>query len=259
MQKGKKHLIKHSHKLCFILLLFNTNITFAQTKPFEPIMGSIFLVKENRIIDSVVFKETFNIFIKEFIKGMKDKMIEEYRLANQPMDTLQLNEIAAPIKELLFETISEPGKKLFAIEYKADKIFYTQLDDENNSKELYYYDKLKNIVVNSYNQNQLVDYFRQEQVISIKEHREQTKIIQGYKCFKVIYQYKENTENEEIFMPPVIYTRELWVTEQLKSPFHFAVKANEILFKYYPLEIIEHMDKISGLETTYILTAINLK
>ncbi|TCC89476.1 hypothetical protein EZ428_17445 [Pedobacter frigiditerrae] len=252
-------IIKHRFKFLCILLLFITNITFAQTKPFEPKMGSIFLVKENRVIDSKAFEETFNIFIKEFIKGLKDKMVKEYKLANKPMDTLQLNEIAAPIKELLFETISEPGKKSFAIEYKADKIFYTQLDDENNSNELYYFDKLKNIVINSFNQSQLVDYFRQEQIISIKEYREQTKIIQGYKCFKVIYQYKENSENEEIFMPPIVYTRELWVTEQLKSPFHFAVKANEILSKYYPLEIVEHIDKISGLETTYILTSINLK
>ncbi|WP_316768477.1 hypothetical protein [Pedobacter frigiditerrae] len=60
-------------------------------------------------------------------------------------------------------------------------------------------------------------------------------------------------------MPPIVYTRALWVTDQLKSPFHFAVKANEILSKYYPLEIIERVDKIKGLETTYILTAINLK
>ncbi|WP_316768475.1 hypothetical protein [Pedobacter frigiditerrae] len=145
------------------------------------------MVKENRIIDSKAFEETFNIFIKEFIKGLKDKMVKEYKAANKPIDTLQLNEIAIPIKELLFKAISEPGKKSFALEYKTDKILYTQLDDENNSNELYYYDKLKNIVINSYNQSQLVDYFRQEQVISIKAHKKQTKIIQGYKCFKVIY------------------------------------------------------------------------
>ena len=258
MKKGKNYLTKNGYKLCFILLLFIANITFAQKKPFEPKMGSIIFIKENRIIDSVVFEETFNIYIKEFMKDLKVKMGTD-KIADKQIDTLQLNEIALTIKDLLYESMAKPNKKSLALYYKADKIFYTQLDDENNSNELYYYDKLKNIVINSYNESPLLDYFKQEQVISIKEHKEQTKIIQGYKCFKVIYQYEDKPERAEIFMSPMIYTRELWVTEQLKSPFHFAVQTNQILSKYYPLEIIERLDKISGLETIYILTAINLK
>lgn len=124
---------------------------------------------------------------------------------------------------------------------------------------MYYYDTLKKDVYNSYDGQPITDYFKQEQILSINEYRSQSKSIVGYRCFKVAYTYKEQSEEYAGFMPSITYTRTLWVTESIRSPFHSVVNRKEILSKYYPLEITEEVLGVRGFVTKYTTDLIDLK
>lgn len=251
---------KHAPRLVLVLLFsIAANLVLAQKKALEPKTGSIFLVNEVKITDSVSFNESFHAFIENFMKGVKAKIINEYGSYNETIDTLRLNEIAEMMKSTLFATMGKPGKIRQLIEYKNDKIFYVQLNSSGINNELYYYDRRTDKVVNSYDKSTLGDYFDGEQIISVKEHRKETKNIEGYNCFKVVYRYQEKSEKSEPFMPAIFYTRKLWVTDELRSSFHPVVKSRKILSKYFPLEIIESIGDVKGIETVYMSESIDLR
>jgi hypothetical protein len=116
-----------------------------------------------------------------------------------------------------------------------------------------------NVVKNEY--DEYIEIFENE-IIEIKEIRDQRKIINDYECFKVIYSFRVGDKNKDnyfinnILMPT---SREMWVTERIKYNYHPIISESQILEKYYPLEIIEKNDRIKGLLTTYKLITLNLK
>jgi hypothetical protein len=52
--------------------------------------------------------------------------------------------------------------------------------------------------------------------------------------------------------------RELWVTQEIKCNYHPVINEEEILNKYYPLEIIEYSDEIKGQKTTYKIESLDI-
>jgi hypothetical protein len=54
-------------------------------------------------------------------------------------------------------------------------------------------------------------------------------------------------------------TKELWVTENIKSLYHPVLKYKTILQKYYPLEISESIEEMNGIKKMDIIDKFDLK
>ncbi|WP_144283245.1 hypothetical protein [Chryseobacterium echinoideorum] len=117
--------------------------------------------------------------------------------------------------------------------------------------------------IHSYSFEDNLQSFSSHVILNIAENKEETKKINGYQCYKVVYEYKEDEKsNDEDFMDfagNVIYKREMWVTDEIQCLYHPVVFEKSILEKYYPLEIKETDNTIHGFETKYILQSINLQ
>ncbi|WP_294284761.1 hypothetical protein [uncultured Chryseobacterium sp.] len=105
--------------------------------------------------------------------------------------------------------------------------------------------------------------FSKNTILKISEDKKNKKIIKGYDCYKVIYEYKENNENADDdyskYAENTIYQQEMWVTDKIKSLYHPIVFDKAILEKYYPLEILETQNDIRGFERRFRLEKIELK
>lgn len=73
-------------------------------------------------------------------------------------------------------------------------------------------------------------YKYSDKPVIITEFREDTKIINGYLCFKVIVSPKEKDKD--------LQGAELWVTDRIKCRYHPLINHKQVLRKYYPLEIV---------------------
>lgn len=101
-------------------------------------------------------------------------------------------------------------------------------------------------------------FYINKKLKTLKEFKKEKRNIAGYKCFKIIYEYYEVSDEEEDegyakFAKDKFYTLEIWVTNEIKSSFHPIIKEKQILDKYYPLEIIETDSTLKGLVKKYSL------
>lgn len=237
-----------------LLMILTTDLLYAQIKPIELKTGNVVFSKESKITDSVAFKKSLDEFVYKFTNGLKEEFTNENNL-----DSSKLNESIKMIKNLLLNSMFQlSGKTMNVNSYGKDKIVYYQLINGQKDKDLYYYDRAKNDVYNSFDGEPIVDYFKQENILEVKEYKQQTKNILGNQCFKVVYTYREQPEEEMDFMPQITYSRELWVTNYKSSQFHSVIKSPQILSKYYPLKIAEKMLGINGFETIYTVERIEL-
>lgn len=95
----------------------------------------------------------------------------------------------------------------------------------------------------------------------IIEYRDEYKMIDGYRCFKIVYeQLLDNTTitDKDITPPEIGYTikKVLWVTESIKTMFNPICREKSILEKYYPLEISYSDSLHKDVITTYKLKSI---
>jgi len=89
----------------------------------------------------------------------------------------------------------------------------------------------------------------------IIEYRDETKLILGYECFKVVLK-KKFQENLHL----TIYDVEMYVTEAIKLNYSPVTRYKEILKKYYPLEITRKpRNKVMAEVTTWKIKTIDLK
>ncbi|MBP6039165.1 MAG: hypothetical protein KA523_03085, partial [Flavobacterium sp.] len=100
--------------------------------------------------------------------------------------------------------------------------------------------------------------FDKNEIIKLTEYKNETKLINNYKCFKVIYSFNTK-ENSFDFNNFSMNNRELWVTEEIRCNYHPVINEIEILDKYYPLEVIEYSNEIKGTITTYKIETLKLK
>lgn len=86
------------------------------------------------------------------------------------------------------------------------------------------------------------------------EYRDQTKVILGYKCFKVLLKKKFQNNSRS-----VIYDFEMYVTEDIDLNYNPANRNKDILEKYYPLEIIKKpRQEVMGEVTVWKVKHIDL-
>lgn len=185
----------------------------------------------------IVFRETSIITNKKLFDESLKKVRENFK--------------ESLIKSLLKEEENTGKEKeieeMCNISADALKMIYTE-----DSTEIYVYKFEDNL-----------QDFSKNIILKVSEDKKNKKIIKGYDCYKVIYEYKENNEHADeeykIYAKNTIYQREMWVTEKIKSLYHPIVFDKIILEKYYPLEILETQSDIKGFERRFKLEKIELK
>jgi hypothetical protein len=245
-----------------LLVIFISLITIsrveAQNTPSKPSLGIVTYTKQSRITDTAAFNKTSTLFAKNMVDSLTSQMMALKTKLGE--DTSGINAASAPFKNLMLEEVFKTETPETHIdEFQKDKIVNFVIEGEGNKTGKFYFNHADNLVYNSYNSEEIEDYFESEDVISLKEYRTEKKLIKGYNCFKIIYVYREKTDNEEFQMPEMIIEREMWVTDKIIAPFHSVIRSPQILSKYYPLEITEKMSKVDGFETKYLLENISLK
>ncbi|EZH73206.1 hypothetical protein ATO12_19575 [Aquimarina atlantica] len=128
------------------------------------------------------------------------------------------------------------------------------LDPENVTITQIYLDKKQNRIRSQPTKY----YYFNVNDFHINEYRNQTKVIKGYKCFKVVLEINKPLPLSSK-LPAIKEKYIMYVTEEIKFKYHPLVLLKEVLEQYYPLEIIETTDLVEGYQKVYTVTEMNLK
>lgn len=246
-------------KLTIIIAFLFSIVMFAQNKTIVPKTGTIVFIKENKVTDDVAFKKSIKELNPKVMKEYQNQIVFEQLLEGKKVDSIKLKSnmkmFADSFLPFLEMVLQENEKVKIVHDFKKDTIYSTMFEYDNKSTILY--DIKSSKIYNKFDNNEISDFYI-ENITDIKVFRNETKNIKGYTCFKLVYNFKEE---ESIDYPFQIfkYKREMWVTEDIKFPFLSFIKDDKLLFDFFPLEIVEYMDGIEGLKTTYYIESINLK
>lgn len=258
-----------------ILLFFVTlsNLLNSQNKTIVPKSGAIVFVSRDSIFDKESYENSLKELDKEFKKQLRANFIKESIANGSPEDTLKLSLLGN-----MFIGMSDFMKRenesilKSTHEYKNDKIisFLERNGDKGNSLLIDINENHDPILPKSNIENgsnvavevtgeEFYKYFySKNKILSIKENRQKTKKIKGYNCFKVVYIFSEPNTDDFSFMNANQTTRELWVTEKIKSSFHPIVNEKAIITRYYPLEILEYSNMFKGIFTIHKIEKMDL-
>lgn len=257
--KEKKFMVKFKiYLIVFLLTSFSFN---AQNKTIVPKTGTIVFDKKEIIFDKELYLTSYKELMPKMKKAMKKQLYLERLTDGKKTDTIQLKleveKIAQNLEMFLPMLIEEPKEEIkFYHEFKNDTIIQYNTFDGNHQNE-----KIINKILGTIT-NEFGEYVEnnEAEIIKLTEFRKETKMINGYKCFKVIYNYNEPEVSDFDFLSSVVtHTREVWVTEAIKCNYHPLVHEKLILDKYYPLEITEYSDEIKGAKTIYSQKELLLK
>lgn len=255
-------------------------VSSAQNKVIIPKNGTISFKRQEIITDTIAYRASNKKMIKEMFlangKSLKNEM--------ETKDTLQLSQTiedlsksADFLEEMIFNEPKE-NKFVFMIYYKdsinyhwtsdygvigSENIINTKTFPEPQTKFKAAIQKLIENNDDDFSEIKNYDYYySNSKIIEIKENKKETKKINGFDCFKVIYTFFEDgldeTDDFATFMKKYPQTREIWVTDKIKSLFHPLVREKEIIEKYYPLEIKQYCKEFKGIEYKYTITTFSL-
>lgn len=245
-----------------LLLIFITLITINKVRgqhiSSKLYQGNVTYSKQSKITDTAAFNKTSSFFAKNMIDSLKNQLITLKTQLGE--DTSQIHNIIVPLENLMFQDLFKSEiLETYIDEFQKDEIVSFVIEDDGSKRKRFNFNYGNHLVYNSYNSEEIEDYFESEEIISLREYKTENKLIKGHNCFKVIYAYREKFDDTEFQTPEIIMERELWVTDKIITPFHSIVRNQEILSKYYPLEIIEKIRKVNGFETKYLLENISIK
>ncbi|MGH2664397.1 MAG: hypothetical protein ACRDEC_01135 [Flavobacterium sp.] len=255
--KEKKYMANLKITILSILL---TVSCMAQNKAIVPQSGTIVFSCKMDITDLVLFNQSKKDFKKEFLKDMKETLIIERRFAGIPVDTLKVsqfiksNEVA--FSQLFDSSTMDDDNVKFCLQYQDTMVKKYKIKNDFEEEVLNINAKTR-MFEHDFTE-QLFDY-SENNIKEVKEYRKSTKKINGYKCFKIIYTFSEPDLSEySSLMSSYTNTREMWVTDKIKSDFHPIINDREIIMQYYPLEILEYSDMVKGVKKIYKLESINI-
>jgi hypothetical protein len=252
-------------------LIFSYSL-FSQDKVIVPTSGTITFEKREKITDTLLYKKSIselNIKIKD---ALKKTVLKEREEMGELADSTIINEIINMEGIISFEDFLFQKKDKFTFNHKysgKEISYYVTLDEKflNSFKTINVTDINK--AINDRNSSQIANedfgdspfLYSKIKILNISEFPKVIRKIEGYKCFKVVLTYKPNETKSDydFFINDYKQYKELWVTKEIKTPFHPVVKEKELLEKYYPLEIIEYSDEIKGMKTIYSLKKITLQ
>ncbi|WP_299888929.1 hypothetical protein [uncultured Lacinutrix sp.] len=243
-----------------------------ESKIFFPKKGDIEFSK----ISSVLNEEEFNTSTEKtnaiLVSEMKQQIIDERKQLNQPIDSIELD-------RMLSLKTSSIGKKIFSFIYngKKENIRHSYQDSliiitekinakiigdyrvVNRDKKTWFY-LAKSDSVSKYFLNKKYEYSNDNN-LKIKEFKNETKIINGFVCFKIEVEHSNILEDIIPNTTSSVFTstQKMFVTDKIKSKFHPVINNKIILDNYFPLEIIEESNIIKGVETKYELVKMSLK
>ncbi|TKC13137.1 hypothetical protein FA048_05860 [Pedobacter polaris] len=236
----------------------------AQQKKIIPKKGEVVFTSENIILDEVLFNAT--------MKGIQQKMINHLRAkleleGNQKIDTTLLQQFIST--NIMADYMVQQKHKNSHHVYENRFIKSFESADETIPHSFSYINQDSS----NYVRRQVLDgdtseteatafEYQKNRDITIKEFKQEQKIINGFKCFKVTYQYKEDFDGDEelgaILTTNEYSTTEFWVTTDIQSLFHPVCRIKEILVKYYPLEISQQSSLAKGFKIIHRLKNITL-
>lgn len=252
----EKHNFKH-----VVLIFIISNAIFSQSKTIVPKSGTIVFSKEELFLDRELYLNSMKELLPKNRKVIEEQIYLERLSDGKKTDTAALkyevNKMIQNFEMMLPLIVDEPKQNIkFYNEFKGDTInYYTSIDGYSTNE------KIINRHLGTITNNDGVNIeLVPNNIINLTEFRTETKLIKGSKCFKVIYTFKQaETLNFDLFLTSIINIRELWVTDTINCSYHPVIVENEILKKYYPLEIIEYSEEIKGFIVSYKLVEFNIQ
>ncbi len=238
-----------------------SNAIFSQNKTIVPKSGTIVFVREDVVLDKDLYLKSYKGLMPKMKEAIAKEVLYERLIDGKKTDTIQLKEVAEKFAknfELMLQFIVEEEKEVikFHHEFNGDTItkYNTIKGEYNNEKKI---NQVSGIITNEFNEFVEIE---EDEIIKLTEFKNKTKIINGFKCYKVLCNYKESQKIDFDFSSNLTTNiRELWVTEEINCKYHPVINEKEILDKYYPLEILEYSEEIKGFETNYKLDLITIK
>lgn len=251
-----------------VFLLFS--ITLFSQKTIVPKEGTIVFIKKDSVTDIEKYKKSFGVMASKMVDFQIEKELVD-NLMKPDTDSTQITELKKALISIIEEDLN---KEIENKDLKYHQIFknhsiinyatfngnvienYNFIDTHKKTFKTIAKDSTSIILEN-------IPYqYSQNEIIKINEFRDEIKTINGFKCFKIIMLFRLNSNDEdefESFMQQYLHKKELWVTDKIKCNYHPVINDEEILSKYYPLEILESNEIIEGLVTSYKLNTLSIK
>lgn len=252
----------------FVFTLFLKLIVSCSSTNFkEPFLKGEMIFEEKNIIDNnAVFNSSIHKYIElsnKLINSLdttKNSFLKSIELdVNKMMKQELLNKYSTKKKISHFYEISDS-----TILYYKNNSFFDLINRETNSVNTFR--RKDSIKLNT--EEKPYEYIYDESLnYIIKEYKDSIKVINGYKCFKVVFTFDVSSSKElkkfnknlyELFSH-IEEKYELYVTDKIKLKYHPTFKYKTILEKYYPLEIIKSSNLIDGVYTEYKLVSLKKK
>lgn len=257
--------------LCLLPNLFlfcNVKKEVSKDKPIE-IKEIIF--KKSTISDKDILNQTIKDFNEKFIVALKNSITEEINEPNQDIDVEEMNQKIDSLKpffEMMSSDLFISENELLHYKFQDSLIVsYVTVNDKirgdyriiNTNKNTFHY--LAKIDSTTTYYNNTPYKLRSEKGLTIKEFRNEKKIIHGIECFKIVVIAQDDLDDEEMpdFLRNLTTEYTMYVTDRIKCSFHPVVWYKMILDKYYPLELIESNEFSKGSVTKYELEKLFLK
>ena len=255
---------------CLLIVFFSLNI-YSQNKTIVPKKGTIVFNCNEIITDKKLYEVSKKEFKTNFSLFLKNKIITEREQLDEKIDSLQLKNILEQFEngfELIFNNlfINLNGGYQYHHTFDNSKITYQvtkngELIGKNQTIDVN--DNIRTEATEVSNNSEMpfinvFAHFDDNDIIEIKEFRNEKRKIKNFDCFKVLISYKETLDDLDFFNSYIFY-RELWVSEKIKCLHHPIIKYPIILEKYYPLEIMEYSDMQKGIIKEYKVEEISLK
>ncbi len=253
-------------KIVFLFVLLIGLGSKAQTnKPFALTKGEIAFREVSKITDRMLLEETLKISKEKFKESLTKSLLKDVSNKINDKEIEEIVEQTAGMMDMMM--FSEDSIKVFHQNFRGSEILFFKTVKGNAYAGYEIIDiKTKTIAglsaMNSQTKfNERPFSYSNNSILRISENKKLRKQIKGFDCFRVIYEYKEKSNDEDymIFAGNIIYKREMWVTDKIKSLFHPIIFEKSILEKYYPLDILETQSDIKGYEKKYVLEKFDLK
>lgn len=230
-----------------LILFLGLSIHAQSKKSFVPTKGEIVFKEISKITDRKAFDETIKISKQKFKESLITSLFKEPENKGREKEIEQL--VTSSSEMLGTIGFSEDSLQTYHHEYNNSQIRNFAMEGQEILRD-------DEISENNYPYSSKI-------ILKTTVDKHSKKNINGYDCYRVTYEYKENekTEDEDFmkYAGNMIYKREMWVTDKIKSLYHPVIYEKEILEKYYPLDILETQSDVKGFETRFVLQKITLQ
>lgn len=246
--KNRRNFMKSMKTYITNFILFIGLSIHAQSyKSFTPTKGEIIFREISKITDRKSFNETFNISKQKFKESLKKSLLKD---ADNVGNEKEIEQMVNNSSEMLETTVfSQDSMQMHHHQFSNSQIKSFVMEDKNIIRD-------DNITEENYPYSTNI-------ILKTTVNKQSKKIILGYDCYKVIYEFKESNQLDDAnyleYAGKIVKKREMWVTDKIKFLYHPVIYEKEILEKYYPLDILETQSDVKGFERRFVLQKITLQ